>query len=184
MRKKPKIGTVKKQDILEKVVNIAYLSIGSNLGDRKFNIEKTKYLIIEQGINIINCSSFYETQSWPNPKFPKFLNIVIKINTNFKLHKLFIILKKIEKKMGRKKTTRNYPRVCDIDIVDYNNFNLVKNTKINPLIVPHPRMHTRNFVLIPLFEINNNWIHPKNKRKISKLISNLSMINISAIKLI
>ena len=86
--------------------------------------------------------------------------------------------------MGRKKTARNHPRICDIDILDYNNFNLVKNTKINPLIVPHPRMHLRNFVLIPLFEINNNWIHPKNKIKISKLISNLSMINISAIKLI
>ena len=184
MLKKPKIGTVKKQDISEKVVNIAYLSVGSNLGDRKFNIEKTKFLVIEQGIKIIDCSSCYETLSWPNPKFPKFLNIVIKIKTNFELHKLFTILKKIEKKMGREKTIRNHPRVCDIDIVDYNNFNLFKNTKINPLIVPHPRMHSRNFVLIPLFEINNNWIHPKNKRKISKLISNLSMTNISTIKLI
>ena len=76
-QKKPEIGTGKKQDILENAVNTAYLSIGSNLGNRMLNIEKTKYLKMSNKINILNNSSYYETPSWPNPKLPKFINIAI-----------------------------------------------------------------------------------------------------------
>ena len=89
---------MKKLDISEKVVNRSYLSIGSNLGDKKLNIEKAKFLIISEGIYIFKCSSYYETPSWPNSKHPKFLNVVIQISSNFKLFDLFRILKKIEKK--------------------------------------------------------------------------------------
>ena len=74
-------------------------------------------------MNILKSSSFYETPSWPNTKLPKYLNIVLKINTDLSLPNLFLNLKNIEKLIGRTPGPRNSPRVCDIDIIDYNQKN-------------------------------------------------------------
>ena len=77
---------------------------------------------------------------------------------------------------------KNYPRICDIDIIDFNGkfFNLLGLD----LTVPHPRMDNRSFVLLPLFEINKSWIHPKNKKNIVNLISNLRSDDIRSVKII
>ena len=112
-----------KQDISENRVNISYLSIGSNLGNKKRNIEKAKYLLEKNQVKIIKTSSIYETFSWPNKNHPKFYNVVVKITTNLKPIKLFFIIKNIEKKLGRKKAKINDPRTCDIDILDYKGLN-------------------------------------------------------------
>ncbi len=172
---------MKKQDISEKVVNLAYLSIGTNLGNKLLNIKKAKELIEINGIKITISSSLYKTPSWPNKNFPEFLNTVIKVKTAERIETLFKKIKNIEKKLGRKKSKKNYPRVCDIDIIDFNN--KIVNSRINDnnIIVPHKRMHTRNFVLFPLFEINRNWTHPKLKKNIVKLLSELSFIDLSSI---
>ena len=164
---------MKKQDILENLVNVIYLSIGSNLGNKKRNIEKAKFLLEENPIKIIKSSSLYETYSWPNRNHPKFYNIVIKIITKLKPMNLFFIIKDIEKKLGRKKALINRPRVCDIDILDYRGriYKLFDNN--NKLIIPHPRLHNRNFVLFPLFEIEKNWKHPSKKTNIHDLIGKL-----------
>jgi len=166
-----------KQDTSENLVKPIYLAIGSNLGNKKNNIEKTKFELTKMNILILKTSSFYETLSWPNPKNPKFLNIVIKISTNLTALELMKKCKIIEKNLGRKKSMRNSPRECDIDIIDY------KNKVIsNKIILPHPRMHARNFVLFPLFEINKDWIHPKFKDHIKKLIFLLPNRDITSIK--
>ena len=166
-----------KQDTSENQVRSIYLGIGSNLGNKINNIEKAKFHLIQNKIEILKSSSFYESLSWPNPNNPKFLNIVIKIRTNLSALKLLQICKKIETNLGRKKTLKNSPRECDIDIIDYN------NKKINSMInLPHPRMHKRNFVLIPLFEINRAWIHPVLKLDIKSLIFSLSNRDIRSIK--
>ena len=86
----------------EKQVKIIYLSIGSNLGNRFLNIEKAKSLLSEERIKIIKSSSYYETLSWPNPKNPRFYNIVLKIMTILTDIKLLKICKQIEKSLGRK----------------------------------------------------------------------------------
>ncbi len=166
-----------KQDILEKQVKIAYLSLGSNLGNRVINLEKAKYKLIEKGISIIKSSSYYETLSWPNPKNPKYYNIVLKVRTKFNKMRLLYICKEIEKLLGRKKSPKNSPRECDIDILDFNN-----KPYNQGLELPHPRMHNRNFVLIPLFEINRNWKHPLTKQHIKTLIFSLTKKDISSIK--
>ena len=166
-----------KQDILEKQAKFAYLSLGSNLGNRVNNLEKAKYKLIQKGIKIIVSSSYYETLSWPNPKNPKFYNIVLKVKTKLNQIKLLSACKEIEKYLGRKKSPKNSPRECDIDILDYNNISDNKGLKL-----PHPRMHNRNFVLIPLFEINRNWTHPLTKQHIKTLIFSLSKREISSIK--
>ena len=69
----------------EKQAKIIYLSVGSNLGNRKKNIEKTKFELYSKGINIIRSSNYYETLSWPNPKNPKFYNIILKVSSNLKI---------------------------------------------------------------------------------------------------
>ena len=84
------------QDTLEKQVKIAYLSIGSNLGNRIENIEKAKFELVEKGVFIIRSSSYYETLSWPDPRKPKFYNIVLKIKTKLGKIELIKICKEIE----------------------------------------------------------------------------------------
>ena len=108
---------------------------------------------------------------------PKFLNVVISINSNYSPEKLVKIFKLIEKKIGRKKTKRNYPRVVDIDLIDFNNMIIDDN-----IVIPHKRMHKRNFVLLPLYEIDKSWIHPKFKTDIKKLIFSLPINEIRSIK--
>ena len=166
-----------KQDTSEKPVNVIYLGIGSNLGNRIANIEKAKSLLLENNINFVSISSYYETPSWPNPKNPKFINIVLKIETSLKPIKLLSLTKSIEVKLGRKKSPINSPRECDIDIIDFNG--LILNDKLN---LPHKMMHKRSFVLFPLFEIEKNWVHPIKKTNIKKLIFSLSNEDIRSIK--
>ena len=171
-----------KQDISENQVNTAFLGIGSNIGNKKRNIEKTKFLLQKNSINIVKSSNIYETYSWPNKDQPKFYNIVIKVITNLKPANLFYVIKNIEKKLGRKKDLINAPRTCDIDILDYKGkiYKLVANS--NKIIIPHPRLQDRNFVLFPLFEIQKNWKHPIKKTKIKDLIKNLDDSDLYSIK--
>ena len=161
----------------EDLVNSIYLGIGANLGNKRRNIERTKFNLIMNNIKILRCSSYYESLSWPDPNNPKFLNIVVEIDTDFTPLELIKKCKEIEKKFGRKKLPKNSPRECDIDIIDFRN----KKTT-GELILPHPRMNTRNFVLLPLFEINKDWKHPISKVNIRELISSLSYSDIRSIK--
>ena len=163
----------------EKQAKIIYLSIGSNLGNRKKNIEKTKFKLYSKGINIIKSSNYYETLSWPNPNNPKFYNIILKVSSDLKILELLKICKQIETSLGRKKAPKNSPRTCDIDIIDYN-----QKIAVNGINVPHPRMHLRNFVLIPLFEIEKNWRYPNSEQYIKNLIFSLSNSDIRSIKLV
>ena len=163
--------------MLENQVNSIFLGIGSNLGNRKINIEKAKFRLIQNNIMIIQTSSYYESLSWPNPKNPKFLNIVLKAFCPLNPNELLTLCKKIEIKLGRRKTIRNAPRECDIDIIDFNG--LLLKEKLN---LPHKMMHKRNFVLFPLFEIEKDWFHPLLKTKIKDLILSLSNKEISSIK--
>ena len=156
---------------------MVYIGIGSNLGNRINNIEKAKYYLKASGINILKSSSYYETPSWPDPSMPKFINIVIESNTKIPPKNFLQISKSIEIKLGRKKKFINSPRTCDIDIISYRNKVIFDKIKI-----PHERMSERNFVLIPLFEIAPDWVHPKTNESIKKLIFSLPIKDITSIK--
>ena len=160
-----------------KQARTTYLGIGSNLGNKKDNIEKAKSLLIENNISLISVSSYYNTPSWPNPKNPEFINIVLKAKCALEPEILLDLCKSIESKLGRKKTPKNYPRECDIDIIDFDG-----KIRKNSLILPHKMMHLRNFVLIPLFEIEKNWSHPITKTNIKKMIFSLPNKDIRSIK--
>tara|TARA_B100001063_G_scaffold246381_1_gene285264 strand:+ start:402 stop:911 length:510 start_codon:yes stop_codon:yes gene_type:complete len=152
-----------------------YLNIGSNIksnfGDRFDNILMCLKILKKYGVLVINSSHFYETPSYPNKSYPKFINIGIKVKFNNSYFDLLKIIALVEKKLGRKKNKKNSPRICDIDIIDFNQICL--NSVV--LKLPHPRMHLRNFVLYPLFENNSNWTHPKTNQKILNLLNNLSL---------
>tara|TARA_B100001121_G_scaffold127479_1_gene111786 strand:+ start:1272 stop:1769 length:498 start_codon:yes stop_codon:yes gene_type:complete len=161
----------------ENQAKYVYLGIGSNLGNKKNNIEKAKFLLSKKEIKIIKSSNFYESPSWPNINNPKFLNIVLKIYTYLDPTELLDNCKEIEKILGRKKSIVNSPRTCDVDIIDYN------NQKIKGIVTsPHPRMHIRNFVLFPLFELDRDWRHPISKIHIKNLLLFLSKKDITSIK--
>tara|TARA_B100001093_G_scaffold305853_1_gene291910 strand:+ start:1515 stop:2027 length:513 start_codon:yes stop_codon:yes gene_type:complete len=166
-----------KLDTLENQVDKIFIGIGSNLGDRKSNIEKAKFYLNQSKIKITSISKYYETPSWPDPKKPNFLNVVLKVSCNFNSIDLLKICKLIEVKLGRKKDVKNAPRKCDIDIIDYNKMILDKS-----LILPHKSMHKRNFVLIPFFEIEKEWIHPTLNKDLKALIISLPNKDIRSIK--
>ena len=184
MQKKQETGIVKKLGILENRAKRVYLALGSNLGDRVKNLELAKSLINKNNIKILKISNFYKTESWPNKNFPYFINFVILIETDLSVKELYKRIKAIEIQIGRSKSPKNYPRVCDIDIIDFNGTNLATKFKNDEIIVPHKRMHQRSFVLLPLYEINKNWIHPKFKKNIVNLVSKLSNLDLRTINLI
>ena len=151
-----------------------HLNIGSNLnskhGSRFNNISLSINLLINSKIKIKKISNFYETPSYPNQNFPKFLNIGVIVDYHNNFFELLNEIKKIEKKLGRTKAIKNDPRIIDIDIIDFNNE--IKNT--NKLILPHPKCHIRNFVLYPILQIDPNWSHPILKKNAQFLINKLS----------
>ena len=150
-----------------------HLNIGSNLnskfGNRFDNITIAIDLLLSAKVKIKRISNFYETPSYPNKRFPNYLNVGVICSFNRNLEILFKIIKSIEKKIGRFKTKKNDPRVCDIDIIDYNS-DIIKKDFI---ILPHSRCHIRNFVLYPIKEIDPKWIHPVLKQNINYLIKKL-----------
>ena len=171
---------MKKQDILENQANLVYLAIGSNLGNKINNIEITKFELEKHKINIIKSSSSYISESWPDYSMPSYINIIIKIKTSLAPLELLKVCNWIELKLGRVRSKKNEPRTCDIDIIDYNKMILEK--KDSKLILPHPRMTKRNFVLLPLFEVDKSWKHPKLKINIVKLINSLPIKDLRSIK--
>jgi 2-amino-4-hydroxy-6-hydroxymethyldihydropteridine diphosphokinase len=151
------------------------LNIGSNLeslkGDRFFNLKKTLELIKLENIKISKISSIYETPSYPNQKNPKFLNIGIEIKSKYSPESLIKKFNKIEKKLQRTRGIKNQPRTCDIDLIDHNG--KVYNSK--NLTIPHPRAHSRNFVLFPIRDLSPTWTHPILNKRIDFLIKKLSL---------
>jgi 2-amino-4-hydroxy-6-hydroxymethyldihydropteridine diphosphokinase len=171
---------VKKLDILENQVKEAYLAIGSNLGNKINNIEVAKFELVKYKIKILKTSSNYKSESWPDKSMPNYINIVIKVKTSLAPLELLEVCNLIEFKLGRIRSKKNSPRTCDIDIIDYNK--IILGTKNNKLILPHPRMNKRNFVLLPLYEVDKSWKHPKYKINIVNLINSLPIKDLRSIK--
>ena len=143
---------------------ISYLGLGSNIGDREINLLKALSLISQES-RLIKTSSIYETKPIGYEKQSYFLNMVCQISTKLKPVDLLQSIKQIENKLGRKPSFRNAPRIIDIDILFYDN----KIMNINNLVIPHPRLVERAFVLIPLAEITPKLIHPELGKSIAEL---------------
>ena len=157
-----------------------FLGIGTNRGDRFKNIQKCiKKIESNSSIKNISSSRIYESAPMYNVNQNFFLNIIIKIETILKPLNLLKEIKKIESDMGREfSELNNQPRIIDIDILSYSS--LIFNN--NKLVLPHPRIAERSFVLKPWTDISPNYKLPEVNKTISELISNLD-INSNIIKL-
>jgi len=150
-------------------MSLAYIGIGSNLGNRQENCLHAIELLQEKGVIVTKRSSLYETEPWGMKDQPPFLNMVIEIETELDPKVLLRVLKDVEKELGRKESLKWGPRVIDLDIL------LVDNLILNQdgLIIPHPLMHKRDFVLRPLAEIAPDIKHPLLKLSIDELLQKL-----------
>jgi 2-amino-4-hydroxy-6-hydroxymethyldihydropteridine diphosphokinase len=141
----------------------AYLSLGSNLGDRQSNLDQALKLISER-MRLGKVSSIYDTEPVGLTNQPRFLNLACEVFTRITPEGLLALLKGIEQKMGRYSRSGE-PRIIDIDIVLFGD----QAVNIPGLIIPHPKMHERAFVLIPLAEIAPDFVHPVLKKTIKEL---------------
>lgn len=150
-------------------INTAYILLGGNIGNRKENLQNALSNIEKEIGKVIKISSIYETEPWGNPNQASFYNQVIAIATSLSPTELLDKLLSIEMKMGRErnKQTKWEKRIIDIDILFYNEE--VINTAM--LIIPHPRLHERNFTLKPLLEIAPKLFHPVLKKSIEELFN-------------
>jgi 2-amino-4-hydroxy-6-hydroxymethyldihydropteridine diphosphokinase len=150
--------------------HIAYIGIGSNLGDKADQCERaiSKILTFDHH-KLLAKSSFFKTQPIGCTSQDWFVNGVIKIETDLGPVDLLRALKTIESQMGRTKTFRWGPRMIDLDILFFND----EEIHTEELDIPHPLIQERQFVLAPLAEIDRNLIHPVFKKTIQELLQNL-----------
>lgn len=137
-------------------MNLTYLLIGGNLGNRLQILEMARNFIKKDIGRITRQSSIFETAAWGITEQPDFLNQVLLVRTKFSAEKVLQKVLSIENKMGRVRTLKNASRIIDIDILFFNN----EIIQLPGLTVPHPEIQNRKFVLIPLAEIAGELIHP------------------------
>lgn len=131
-------------------MNDVYLSIGTNIGDRKRNLQDAVRLLTENAdVKVISVSSIYETAPVGYLDQDAFLNIAVYVQTSKSADEMLIICQSIENELGRVRKIRWGPRIIDLDILLYNH----ENIESEHLVVPHVRMYERAFVLVPLMEI-------------------------------
>lgn len=148
------------------------LSFGSNIGDCRANIKKC-YNLLEQKFNSkLIVSSFYITKPWGNTQQPDFINSCGYLETAKSPTEILQIILETELELGRIRTEKWGPRNIDIDILFIDN----QSIKSDNLIVPHPFLHERDFVLTPLKEILPNYIHPILKKDINTLFLELNQL--------
>jgi len=144
----------------------AFLSLGSNVGDRRKNLESATSALEREQIRILSRSAVYETEPQDVANQPWFLNMVVECESQYFPIQMLKVLKRIERELGRERAgaIRRGPRIIDIDILLLGN--VVMNTP--QLAIPHPRMFERRFVLEPLLEIAPELKHPRTKEPISR----------------
>lgn len=144
--------------------HIVYLALGTNLGDRPANLKQAIAALTPQ-MEVKARSGVYETAPWGVEDQPKFLNQVVKVNTYLDPEPLLKHLKRLEVALGRKESFPNGPRLIDMDILFYDDLVVDKPS----IVIPHPRLQERGFVLLPLMEIAPNLVHPVNKKSVREM---------------
>jgi 2-amino-4-hydroxy-6-hydroxymethyldihydropteridine diphosphokinase len=148
---------------------IAYIGIGSNLGNRQENCLRAIELLQKKDIIVIKRSSLYETEPWGVKDQPRFINMAIEIDTSLEPKELLKILKNIEKELSREKSSKWGPRIIDLDILLFDDIILNEDN----LKIPHPLMQERDFVLRPLCEIAPDIYHPLLKLSMYELMQKI-----------
>lgn len=154
--------------------HIVYLALGSNIGNRLANLKAAISNLTPQ-MAVKKKSSIYETPPWGFADQAAFLNQVVKVVTYLNPEALLAHLKRLEVALGRVPSFENGPRLMDIDILFFDD--VVMDTP--PLVIPHPRLHERAFVLVPLVELAPDLVHPVLHKSVSELLENVDRSEIN-----
>ncbi len=151
------------------------VALGANLPSRFGTPSQTLYAalkaMMQAGIKPVQISRVWKTAPWPyNETDPWFHNAVCEVDTDMEPMELLEALLKIEEDFGRVRTVRNAPRLLDLDVIAYDDEIIREGEK---LIVPHPRMQDRAFVLMPMSDVVDEWVHPESKQTLEQLIEAL-----------
>ena len=147
-----------------------FLSLGTNLGDRLNNLRHARIALPPQA-HLIQVSPIYMTQPWGFLKQPEFLNQVVEVRSELEPMPLLKYLKEIEDELGRQVTFRYGPRLIDLDILFYGDRVVAEDG----LQIPHPRLHQRAFVLVPLNDIAPDFVHPVLNRSVQDLFADVDL---------
>ena len=156
--------------------HIVYLALGSNMGDRLENLKEAIAALPPQ-MDVKAKSHVYETPPWGYEDQARFLNQVLKVQTYLQPEALLKHLKRLEIALGRKASFRNGPRLIDMDILLYDD--LILNTPA--LTLPHPHMHERGFVLLPMMDIAPDVIHPLTRKSIREMLVSCNLGDIKQV---
>jgi 2-amino-4-hydroxy-6-hydroxymethyldihydropteridine diphosphokinase len=156
--------------------HIVYLALGSNLDNRLANLKEAIAALTPQ-MEVKAKSQVYETPPWGYEDQPRFLNQVVRAKTYLEPEPLLKHLKRLELALGRKESFPNGPRLIDIDILFYDD--LILNTA--SLVIPHPRLHERAFVLLPLMDLDPELVHPVRKKSVREMLASCSLEGIEKV---
>jgi 2-amino-4-hydroxy-6-hydroxymethyldihydropteridine diphosphokinase len=151
---------------------VILIALGANLpsaaGSPAATLQHALGKLDGKGVKIRRVSSFYETPAWPDPADPAFVNAVAAVDTAFQPVELLELLHGVETELGRLRSAPNAPRTLDLDLLDYDG-----RVMEGAVVLPHPRMAQRSFVLVPLAEIAPDWRHPVSGQGIGELLAGL-----------
>jgi 2-amino-4-hydroxy-6-hydroxymethyldihydropteridine diphosphokinase len=151
---------------------VILIALGSNLPSRAGGSSQTLRAALaelaQNGVVPAQISAFYATPAWPDPADPSYVNAVAQVETILAPDALMARLHAVERKFGRERGLRNAPRTLDLDLLDYDG-----RIEGGPPVLPHPRIESRGFVLVPLADVAPSWKHPVSGRNVPALLGAL-----------
>ncbi|MBI4358853.1 MAG: 2-amino-4-hydroxy-6-hydroxymethyldihydropteridine diphosphokinase [Candidatus Omnitrophica bacterium] len=150
---------------------IAFVGVGSNLGNRRYSVDQAKELLAAYPtVRFVRSAPCYETEPVGGPLQGLYLNTVWEVETDLSAKEFLALLLSVESKLGRTRLQKNEPRLIDLDLLFFGD-EVIQNSD---LIVPHPRLHERWFVLKPLWDLRSDLIHPVLKKSVCELLDQVN----------